>query len=251
MSCWSVSHDMAKFHKAFIELCKSVTAKRPKTVIDHILEHGFITTEQLKDVYGYDHPPRAVRDVREHGIQIETYRVVGSNGRKIAAYRFGNTQEKRLRKFSGRTGLSKKLKEALVEKYGCKCFIYLEEIPASELQIDHRVPYEVAGDDKGDLKPDNFMLLSGSANRAKSWSCEQCDNWNSAKDRAVCLSCYWAYPEKYSHIAMRQVRRLDLVWQGEEVEIYEKLKAEALALDKEIPSFVKEIIEREVLRKRT
>ena len=32
----------------FLELCRSVTAKRPKAVIDHILQHGFITTEELK-----------------------------------------------------------------------------------------------------------------------------------------------------------------------------------------------------------
>ena len=243
---------MAKLPKEFIEQCKSVTAKRPKTVIDHILEHGFVTTEQLKNVYGYDHPPRAVRDVREHGIPVETYRVVGANGRKIAAYRFGGNQVKRLRKFSGRTGLSKKLKDALLEKYGCKCAIYLEVMPVGELQIDHRVPYEVAGDDaEGDLNPDDFMLLSGSANRAKSWSCEHCENWNNAKDRSVCLSCYWAFPDKYAHVAMRQIRRLDLIWQGEEIEIYEKLKVESLALEKETPSLVKELIEREVRKKRT
>ncbi|TAN77018.1 MAG: hypothetical protein EPN14_07405 [Gallionella sp.] len=95
------------------------------------------------------------------------------------------------------------------------------------------------------------MLLSGSANRAKSWSCEHCENWNNIKDRTICLTCYWAYPENYSHIATRQIRRLDLVWQGKEIDIYEKLKTEAHLLEKEIPSFVKEILEREILRKRT
>lgn len=40
----------------FLKLLKSVKAKRPKTVIDHILEHGQITTEELKDRYGYNHP---------------------------------------------------------------------------------------------------------------------------------------------------------------------------------------------------
>lgn len=50
--------------KAFLTLCKSVTAKRPRIVIDHILKHGHITTEELKTEYGYDHPPRAARDVR-------------------------------------------------------------------------------------------------------------------------------------------------------------------------------------------
>jgi len=241
---------MAKPGKDLLDLCRSVTAKRPRTVIDHILKYGFVTTEVLKTVYGYDHPPRAVRDVREHGIPIETYRVEGSNGRKIAAYRFGTESVRALRKLSGRTGLSKKIKDALIEKYGCRCFIYLEEVPENELQIDHRVPYEVAGDGKAEPNPDDFMLLSGSANRAKSWSCEHCVNWTKAKDRNVCLSCYWAYPDQYSHIALRPVRRIDLIWQGEEVGMFDKLKAEAVALDKEIPAFIKEIIERELRAKR-
>ena len=93
------------------------------------------------------------------------------------------------------------------------------------------------------------MLLSGSANRAKSWSCEQCDNWNNAKDRTICLSCYWAYPENYSHIAMNPIRRLDLVWQGDAVEQYDLLKTTANSLNKSLPDFVKEIIEREIQRK--
>src|ERR1035438_8358809 len=56
---------------------------------------------------------------------------------------------------------------------------------------------------------------------------EHCENWKSTKDKNICLSCYWAFPEKYSHVAMRQIRRVDLVWQGEEVAQYEKLKADA------------------------
>lgn len=57
--------------REFVKLCKKVTAKRPRTVIEHILKHGFITTQELKDKYGYNHPPRAVRDVKENGIPIE------------------------------------------------------------------------------------------------------------------------------------------------------------------------------------
>lgn len=243
---------MSRLSKGFLELCHSITAKRPRTVIDHIIEYRFITTEELKVKYGYNHPPRAVRDVREHGIPIETFRVTGSDGRKIAAYRFGDMNTKQFRKLSGRTGLAKKIKDALIEKYGCKCFIYLEAVEERDLQIDHRIPYEVGGDGEGDeLNPEDFMLLCGSANRAKSWSCEHCENWNNIKDRTICLTCYWAYPDNYSHIAMLQIRRLDLIWQGEEIEIYEKIKAEATSLEKEIPLFVKEILEREMRRKRT
>ncbi len=228
----------------FVQLCQSVTAKRPKAVIDHILQYGFITTEDLKETYGYNHPPRAARDVRENGIPLETFRVTGSDGRKIAAYRFGDVSKARFSRFSGRTGLSKQIKDELIRQYGCKCFIYLEEVSERELQIDHRVPFEVDGEP--DLEPENFMLLCGSANRAKSWSCERCDNWIGIKDKSICLSCYWAYPENYAHIAMRQVRRVDLLWEGDDVEIYEKLKLRAIDLEKEIPEFVKEIIEREI-----
>lgn len=242
---------MLELPKEFIALCHSVTAKRPKTVIEHILKNGFITTEELKETYGYNHPPRAARDVREHGIPLETFQVTGSDGHKIAAYRFGDVSAKRFTKLSGRTGLSKKIKDALVGKYGCKCFIYLEEVDERELQIDHRVPYEVGGDGENiELAPEDFMLLSGSANRAKSWSCEHCENWNTLKDRTICLTCYWAYPENYNHIAMRQIRRIDLVWQGDEIDTYDKLQAKARLLDKKIPLFVKEIIEKEVSRRR-
>jgi hypothetical protein len=45
---------------------------------------------------------------------------------------------------------------------------------------------------------------------------------------------------------MRQVRRIDLLWEGDDIEIYETLKQRADSLEKEIPEFVKEIIEREI-----
>lgn len=74
----------------FIKRLNSITAKRPATIIKHILANGYITSEEIKDIYGYSHPPRAIRDVREQGIPIETYRVKDNSGRSIAAYKFGN-----------------------------------------------------------------------------------------------------------------------------------------------------------------
>ncbi|WP_414566398.1 MULTISPECIES: HNH endonuclease [unclassified Anabaena] len=239
-------HNSQQLPDEFVKLCQLVTAKRPKAVIDHILEYGFVTTEELKQRYGYNHPPRAARDVREHGIPLDTFRVTGTDGRKIAAYKFGDTAKARFSRLAGRTGLSKQLKDELIKKYGCKCFIYLEKVDKRELQIDHRVPFEVDGEPE--LETENFMLLCGSANRAKSWSCEHCQNWNSIKDKSICLSCYWAYPENYTHIAMKQIRRVDLIWEGDDIATYEKLKQQAVGLDQEIPDFIKVIIEKEVMR---
>lgn len=89
--------------------------------------------------------------------------------------------------------------------------LHLEEMVEHALQVDHRVPYEIAGEPR-QVNPDEFMLLCGSANRAKSWSCEHCDNWRQLKRRDVCASCYWAFPEDYQHVAMNPRRRLDLLW---------------------------------------
>ena len=126
-----------KLPPAFVTLCRSVKAKRPKTVIDHILKHGFITTEQLKTKYGYNHPPRAVRDVKEHGIPIEMFRVVGGDGRSIAAYPFGDPTKTRIRLQAGRTALGQQIRQQLVALHGARCAIYLESFPERELQIDH------------------------------------------------------------------------------------------------------------------
>lgn len=127
---------MSDLPKDFHDLLKSVKAKRAKTVILHIHKHGYITTQELKDTYGYDHPPRAARDVRERGIPLVTFRVPGNDGKSIAAYKFGdfNDAQNALSKVAGRTVLSKALKQALVDKFGSKCFIYLEEMDDAVLQ---------------------------------------------------------------------------------------------------------------------
>ena len=216
---------MKKYPKSFLDKLNSVTAKRPKTVIQHILEHGFVTTEELEQLYGYKHAPRAARDVRELGIPLEMYRVKSSDGRSIGAYRFGNPAlaENAVSKTAGRTALSKALKKALIEKFGAKCFIYLQPMDEKILQVDHRIPYEIEGE-QNETDLDCFMLLSPSANRAKSWTCEHCPNWEN-KNAEFCMKCFWAHPENYSHIAGKEQRQLIITFTGDEIEDYNKLIA--------------------------
>ena len=225
----------------FLELLRSVEAKRPRTVIEHILEHGQVTTEELRDLYGYNHPPRAIRDVRERGIPIETFRVVGSDGRRIAAYRFGDPSQTRAAQLSGRTVFSARIKSSLIQEFGPRCNIYLGQFPARELQIDHRIPFEIAGESELPEDPSAYMLLCAPANRAKSWSCEHCPNW-SDKDISVCQSCYWARPEDYSHVAMREIRRLDILWEGDESSDYDALRDQAAKDRAEMPEYVKQVL---------
>lgn len=209
------------------DLCIKVTARRARTVIEHILNNGFITTEELNELYGYDHPPRAVRDVRENGIPIETFKTTSSKtGRTIAAYRFADQSQIVAGRVGGRKAFSKNFKEQLISYYGARSMMTNEPLDQRYLQIDHRVPYEIDGNYAGE-DIHKYMLLDASAQRAKSWSCEHCENFLTTKDASICATCFWASPEKYSHIAMNQERRLDIAWSGPEVANIEALTEQA------------------------
>jgi hypothetical protein len=223
-------------------LLKSVPSKRAQIVIEHILKHGQITTEDLEKL-GYSHPPRAARDVREAGIPLETFRVQSSSGRSIAAYRFGDLTELRPERLQGRISFPKTLKAELYKLSGGRCAICYGKFEARYLQVDHKAPYEVAGDSPGDQwNPQDYMLLCGPCNRAKSWSCEHCENWLMGKRPRICQTCYWASPENYVHIALREVRRADILWNEDEVEAYERLKQSAQQNQTPIPEHVKAIL---------
>jgi hypothetical protein len=211
----------SKIPKALLIRIRRVVAKHPRTVLEHILKFGFITTEDLKQTYGYNHPPRAARDVREHGISLETYKVSDSTGRKIAAYRLNLTVVAVIGK-AGRKQFPRELKRALLERFGSQCAICEGTFDPTFLQIDHRVPFEVAGESEMD-NPDSLMLVCGSCNRTKSWACEHCKNWQELKRIAVCQSCYWASPTTYSHVAMVKIRRADVTWLGDEIEEFDSL----------------------------
>jgi hypothetical protein len=156
---------------------------------------------------------------------------------------FGDPTKTRFGQQTGRTAFSQVIRQKLIALHGAVCAIYQESFPERELQVDHRIPFEVLGDVRdAEQKPVDYMLLCGSANRAKSWSCEHCVNWLELKKPEVCRSCYWAYPDNYTHIAMRQIRRADIIWTEQEVEMYEKLKRKTIELQKNIPDYVKEII---------
>ena len=104
----------------FIDVFNAVTNKRARFVIDTILKNGYCSKEDLKNG-GYEHAPRAARDVRELGIPLQTFKIKDSAGKNIAAYKFGDWEEAKrknqLLKTSGRTQLTEKLKNALLERY--------------------------------------------------------------------------------------------------------------------------------------
>ncbi|MGH9436840.1 MAG: HNH endonuclease [Terriglobia bacterium] len=231
-----------KLPRDLLRRIAAVNAKRPRTVLDHILAHGQITTEELQDLYGYEHPPRAARDVREHGIPLETFRVRNKKGRKIAAYRLDLKAFWDERKAGGRKAFSKEFKAALVDHLSGKCASCGVSLDPRYLQIDHRVPYEVAGEIE-QFALAEFMLLCPSCNRTKSWTCEHCHNWLVEKNARACRSCYWGSPAGYTHIALVEMRRIELTWAGQEVSVIDRFGTACKANGISIQQAIKDIIE--------
>lgn len=228
-----------------LALCDKVTAKRPRALIDFLIEHGECSTEELNEL-GYDHPPRVAGDVKEAGIPIVMTRdrVSAKTGRKIGVYRFGDPDDIKAGRIDGRKAFSKAFKARLVELYGARDAFTREPLEPRYLQIDHRVPYQVAGDESfSEERPEDYMLLDASSQRAKSWSCENCRNAREDRDVSVCRTCFWASPEVYTHVALEQVRRLDIEWRGSEVEAFDQLRTRAEQEGISLPALVKRLLE--------
>jgi hypothetical protein len=225
----------ADVEPAIRELAEKVISgggsKRAADVLKVMLDKGSISTDEINDL-GYNHPPRAIGDVRDAGVPV----ITGSgtsprSGRRMAIYSLGIAADIQEGRVGGRSALPKKFKVALVVRYGSVDCITGARLDERVLQIDHRVPYRIAGDaGLSDHNVEVYMLLDASSQRAKSWSCENCPNMLPAnRSPAVCKRCFWAYPEDYDHIATLQLRRTDVAWQDQDVGVHDKLKAIAAA----------------------
>ena len=215
---------------------------RSAKVLEAALDHGGITTEEILAL-GYKHAPRARQDAVDFGFPMETAFVKDSDGKRIAKYTLLTESEVR-QILNGRAIIPKAFKDKLVKEYSACDRITGLEVDARALQVDHRVPYQVSGDDglwAEDIR--KFMLLTGSSQRKKSFSCERCPNFLKLKEPAVCGTCYWAFPESYDHIAMKKVRQVELVWQDDEADAFdrirEKLAAKGLTVESAAKAYLK------------
>lgn len=226
----------AEISKELMARVEAVNNKRARFVLDSIVKNGMVTTEEINHA-GYEHPPRAVRDARELGFSIQTIKVKHTNGRSIAAYIFSESSGVDPKK-SGRIALPKKLRDEIIVAAISRCQICGT---STNLQVDHRIPYEVAGESQAQ-QANPWLVLCGSCNRKKSWSCEHCPNWTKEKNIGICATCYWAEPINYKHVATERERRADLVWIGEEVKNYERLRRESQKKKRTVPEYIKEIL---------
>ena len=185
------------------QLDRGKASKRAREAAALILEKGSCTTTDLEN-YGYKHAPRVIRDLREAGVEIlttpERYFDPGNEKPKTRArYTIVGVDPNR----KSRRPIPKRVSNAVKSSGRC------EACGSSiNLQVDHRVPFEIGGETIPHVV-DELMPLCGSCNRSKSWTCENCPNWET-KDPNICKSCYWASPDFYDHISTKLEKMIQI-----------------------------------------
>jgi hypothetical protein len=234
---------MTKDPKArYVELLTTL-GKRPRTVLEIILRKGEVSTYELGQL-GYDQPPRAAQDLKEHGVRLKTrFDKHPETNARMAIYMLADDSDEVSGSFTGRVAFPKKFREELLDHFKYRCNICNTEYNGRSLQLDHRVPY-ILGGEANQFRIADFQTLCNSHQRAKSWECEHCNNRISA-DAKVCANCYWAIPDgPYQHVAMREERRLDLTFVGAEASVYKSLQTRAKRENKAVSAVAKEAIKK-------
>ncbi len=195
---------------------------RAQKMLRWLLEHGSISTYDIEKLE-YGHPPRVAQDLKDAGIIIK--RIWGQHpetGNRMGIYVLGAEAPITKNTFSGRKALSRNLENQIYEHYGIRCNMDAFEHGKRALQADHRIPYLVGGDpDRFDVS--DWQLLCGSHQQRKKHECENCDNMK-IKEVEICNGCFWAFPENYSHVAMKPLRRIDTSWGQEDMDTFNRLK---------------------------
>ena len=136
-----IDPDVRLIAEAYV--AKVATGRAVKAIVA-MLKNGSVTTEEL-NAMGYDHPPRAIGDVKDNGIPVVTKMEVNALGRRMARYFLGTAKDIRDGQ-TGRTNFSKKFRQAVFAAYGARDAVTGATHEPRSLQIDHRIPYRIAGD---------------------------------------------------------------------------------------------------------
>lgn len=105
------------------------------------------------------------------------------------------------------------------------------------------MPFQISGDaGLEDEDVSQFMLLDRSMQSVKAWTCRHCPNITSnLLDPEVCKRCFWAYPEDYNHVATVEVRRTDIVWQGRDIPLHDRLQERAKSEGTTVAELLKQL----------
>lgn len=207
---------------------------REKAAVDAIKEKGFFVKFDLaKAGLRTDQGARAIKDLEERGIPIMhmTRARVPESKNPVARYTYGDPKEIKPEWRNGRRIVPAHLKQRLIRANGSRCAFCGRELSASQLQIDHKLPIKYFGiptqAERNNL--DNYQLLCNECNRQKTKAVDEgcAKTCYKTDDMKVIKSCYWYDHDNYTHVCMKPIRTIRLIWSEDEVKYYDCLKREA------------------------
>ncbi len=171
---------------------------RERSTLALCLEQGFVTKQ---DCYGMGFDPVVTRDLTKHGLVFYSQR-----GQILLDLGASNAS------LGGFSTLPSRQRDALLADAHFTCVFCRKQYERKFLTADHRVPHRVAGNSLTDAEGlQAYQVACYPCNNRKQQGCRACTNQQTTKDIAKCRTCYWAYPDKYEHIAGKHERRLTLV----------------------------------------
>lgn len=178
-----------------------VASARACFVRDQILRNRSVTTSEIAKEY--NHPPRAAGDLSDAGIPLRTERTKDASGSSVVRYTFDPQSFEEQRENRG----TQPARETFLPGRRCALCPSGVSLKWRLLQVDHRVPFSRVRNKAANLEGDAaFQALCPSHNAEKREACAKC---KCSEDE--CRSCYYAYPEKYTHIGGQIHRVLTVV----------------------------------------
>jgi hypothetical protein len=119
---------------------EAVTNRRARMVLDHIVENGSITADDIQG-FGYREHRRAVQDCRDLGFPIKNARIKSPQGGTVGVWSLD--LDAAVGAGMGRRQFPKKFRELLVARAGSRCESCAAREAMRTLQADHRIPYAI------------------------------------------------------------------------------------------------------------
>lgn len=221
---------------------------REKAAVDAIKNKGFFVKFDLEEVgLNPDQGARTIKDLQERGIPIMhmTRVKVPQSKNPVARYTYGDPKDIKPDWSHGRRMTPVGLKNRLIRANGAHCAYCGCELSPAQLQIDHKLPVKYFGElsetERNNL--DNYQLLCAGCNRLKARAIDEgcAQTCYKTDDMKVIKSCYWYDPVYCTHVCMKPIKPVRLIWEGsKEQEELNKLTVLANKQGKSVQEVIKQ-----------
>lgn len=175
---------------------------RAKAAADLLMEKGVITKYDFEETHvPVSQAPRAIRDLKDHGIPIETLRKISvpQAKTKVNRYTLGSIDNINTSMRYGRMYDPTGMKEKLAKLHGDVCVFCGKKLTAKDRELDHKLPVNIFGDlsPVERLNPDNYQLVCRGCNRLKREATSHGAFDDQREGMDIVKQNYWYDPVQY------------------------------------------------------